>query len=123
MTRSTLLKFRLITLSNVKSLVMINLILLIPALIFLYTLVKIVPVVLRYIDTMNVSVLGTSPEYKRLAVVVFSPAVDRASGKESARRSGIRKRPGLNLPGPRSVRSRPALDLYPAVAPPPGEMV
>jgi hypothetical protein len=91
MTRSTLLKFRLITLSNVKSLVLINLLLIVPALLFLYTLVKIVPVVLRYIDTMNVSVLRTSPEYKRLAVVVFSPSVDRASVRDNVRRgTGIR---------------------------------
>ncbi|HUT64607.1 MAG TPA: hypothetical protein VMZ05_00495 [Spirochaetota bacterium] len=74
MTRSTRIKFRLIAQSNVKSLLPINLVLLVPTLLFLFTLMKIVPVVLGFFDTLNVSVLETSPRYDRLAIVVISEA-------------------------------------------------
>ena len=91
MTRSTRIKFRLIALSNVKSLVLINLLLLVPILLFVYSLVRIVPVVLRYIDTMNISVLKTAPQYDKLAVVVFSPMIGQVAGKAGDSRSeGVR---------------------------------
>jgi uncharacterized membrane protein YesL len=73
MTRSTRVKFQILTVNNLKSFILINLMLLPLVLLFLYTLVKLVPVVINYIDTMNVSVEHVNPEYQKLAVVVISP--------------------------------------------------
>ena len=72
MTKGTLLKFLFVSLSNMKRLVFINLIFLIPILVFLYTLIQLVPLVIRCLDSMNVSVLYVNPEYKKLAVVIIS---------------------------------------------------
>ncbi|UCB45193.1 MAG: hypothetical protein JSV25_13395 [Spirochaetota bacterium] len=73
MIRSTRVKFQFLTFNNMRNFILINLILLAPTLLLLYTLVRMVPVGIHYIDTMNISVLDANPEYRRLAVVVISP--------------------------------------------------
>jgi hypothetical protein len=90
MTRSTRIKFRLIARSNVKSLLPINLVFLFPTLLFLFTLMKIVPVVLGFFDTLNVSVLETSPRYERLAIVVISEA-GGGSNLSGGKRASVRE--------------------------------
>jgi|GEM_PF-1456328 len=71
MTKSTFFKFLFISLSNMKKLIVVNLILLVPLAVFCYTLVQLIPLVVRYIDSMNISVLYVHPDYNKLAVVVI----------------------------------------------------
>ena len=73
MTRSARIKFRLLAISNLRSLVTVNLLFLLPCLLFCYSLVRTVPVLLRYVNTLNVSVVRTAEGYDRLAVVVMPP--------------------------------------------------
>jgi len=63
---------------------MINLLFLLPSLLFAYSLVRIVPVMLHYINTLNVSVLHAAPRYDGLAVVVMSPSIGRTPGTRGA---------------------------------------
>ena len=79
MIKSTRVKFQFLTFNNLRSFVLINLIILPSTLLLIYTLVRIVPVGIHYIDTMNISVVNVNPEYRRLAVVVISPGrMDRS---------------------------------------------
>lgn len=65
---------------------MLNVLFFIPTLLFCYSLVRIVPVMLSYINTLNVSVLSAAAEYDKLVVAVISPAARReAAGGRSAR--------------------------------------
>lgn len=72
MTKGILLKFKFLSLNNIRKLVLVNLIVMIPVFIFIYTAVQLVPMVIRYIDSLNISILEVSPEYERLALVVVS---------------------------------------------------
>ncbi|KPJ86297.1 MAG: hypothetical protein AMS17_13090 [Spirochaetes bacterium DG_61] len=71
MTRNTFLKFLFLSLSNVRRLVFLNLIFLPPLILFIYCFVHLIPLAVRYIDSMNISVLYVHPDYKKLAIVVI----------------------------------------------------
>jgi hypothetical protein len=58
--------------SNFRRLIVVNVLLLVPTLVFLYTAVRLVPLVIQYIDSLNISVVQVNPEYGKLAFVVLS---------------------------------------------------
>ncbi len=72
MTKITLEKFLFVSLGNAKRLIAVNCIFLVPLLVLCFTCVKLVPVAIRYIDSMNITVLHSHPDHERLAIVVFS---------------------------------------------------
>jgi len=72
MTRGTVLKFIFISLSNIKKLLLVNLVFIIPLLIFIFALIQLVPFVVHYIDTMNVSILQVNPGYGKIVLVMDS---------------------------------------------------
>lgn len=76
MIKDILLKFKFLSLNNIRKLILVNLMVMIPAVIFIYTAVQLVPMVIRYIDSLNISILEVSPEYRRLALVVVSKKPD-----------------------------------------------
>jgi hypothetical protein len=75
MTKITLDKFVFVSLGNAKRLIAVNCIFLVPLLVFCFTCVKLVPVAIRYIDSMNITVFHSHPDHERLAIVVFSHGV------------------------------------------------
>ncbi len=72
MTKSTYLKFLILSRSNVKRFLIVNLILLIPLLGFIYGLVRIVPYGIGYLDSFNISVVQVHVPYDKLAIAVVS---------------------------------------------------
>ncbi len=72
MTKGTLLKFLFLTISNKKSFLMVNFVFLIPTILFFYTVMQLVPWVVRYVDSLNISVENINPRYQKLAIVVAS---------------------------------------------------
>ena len=84
MTKSTLQNFLFLSLSNMKRLVFVNLIFLIPIVIFIYTCIQLIPLAVRYIDSMNILVLYAHPDYESLAVVVVSKKISEKEQKNDA---------------------------------------
>jgi hypothetical protein len=72
MTKITLNKFLFVSLSNAKRLITVNFVFFVPLLLFCFTSVKLIPVIVRSIDSMNITVLHSHPDYERLAIVVIS---------------------------------------------------
>jgi hypothetical protein len=68
---------------------MINLLFFLPTLLFCYSLVRIVPVMLSYINTLNVSVLNAAAGYDKLVVVVISPAARREEANDTVGRGDV----------------------------------
>jgi hypothetical protein len=72
MTKNTFLKFLILSRSNIKRFLIVNLILLIPLLGFIYGLVRVVPYGIGYLDSFNISVVDVKAPYKKLAIAVVS---------------------------------------------------
>jgi len=72
MTRGTVLKFIFLSLSNIKKLLVVNLIFLPPLLVFLFTAGQLLPFIIHYIDTMNITLYQVNPEYGKLVLVITS---------------------------------------------------
>ena len=51
---------------------MVNLLIFLPLLTFFYSTIKLVPMLIRYIDSLNISVLEADPSYAKLAIIVVS---------------------------------------------------
>jgi hypothetical protein len=66
----TLFKFLLLSMSNVKRLVLVNIAFFPLLAVFLYCFIRVLPVVVHYIDSINISVLQVYSDYGRLAIVV-----------------------------------------------------
>ncbi len=74
MDRGTFLKFLYLSHSNLKKFIIINLILLIPLGVMVYSLSVLLPVALRYINSFSITVRDVSQDYEKLAVVLISEA-------------------------------------------------
>ncbi len=72
MRKNTLLKYRFFSAGNIKRLILVNLLVFLPLLTFFYSAVKLVPLLIRYIDSINISVLEADPSYAKLALIVVS---------------------------------------------------
>jgi len=72
MDRGTFLKFLFLSYSNIKKYFLINLILLIPLGVMIYSFSTLLPLALRYINSFSIIVQDVSQDYTRLAVVVIS---------------------------------------------------
>jgi uncharacterized membrane protein YesL len=59
---------------------MINLVALLPLIAFFYSAINLVPLLIRYIDSLNISVLEADQSYSKLAIVVVSKAEDGEAG-------------------------------------------
>jgi hypothetical protein len=66
----TFFKFLLLSMSNVKRLVLVNIVFFPLLSVFLYCFIHVLPVVVHYIDSMNISVLQVYSDYGKLAIVV-----------------------------------------------------
>jgi uncharacterized membrane protein YesL len=104
MTRNTFAKFMSISTSNLKRLVLINCILLIPAALVLFTLYHLVPALVHYVDSLDVSVTDVAPRYRRLAVVILWGRGDAVYVFEKDDLRGIRRH--LFLSGSREESAR-----------------
>jgi hypothetical protein len=93
MTKITLNKFLFVSLSNAKRLITVNCIFLVPLLLLCFTSVKLVPVIIRYIDSMNITVVHSHPDHKRLAIVIFS---DGAEGEHPTHDAYVFERTHFN---------------------------
>ncbi len=72
MDRGTFLKFLFLSHSNLKRFLVINLILLIPLGVLVYSFAFLVPVALRSLNSFSITVRDVSQDYTRLAVVLVS---------------------------------------------------
>jgi uncharacterized membrane protein YesL len=72
MTKSTFLKFLILSRSNVKRYLIVNIILLIPLLGFIYGLIRVVPYGIGYLDSFNISIVDVKAPYDKLAIAVVS---------------------------------------------------
>jgi hypothetical protein len=72
MRKNTLLKYKFFSAGNIKRLILVNLLVFLPLLAFFYSAIKLVPLLIRYIDTLNISVLEADPSYTKLALIVVS---------------------------------------------------
>lgn len=77
MTRNTYAKFLPILTGNMVKFVLINAILLVPSLLALLALYRLIPALVRYVDSLDVSVTDVSPPHRKLAVVIFWGRDDR----------------------------------------------
>ncbi len=72
MDRGTFLKFLYLSHSNIKKFIVVNLILLIPLGIMIYSFSILLPVALRCINSFSITVRDVSQDYEKLAVVLIS---------------------------------------------------
>ena len=72
MRKNTFLKYRFFSAGNIKKLILVNLLVFLPLLTFFYSTIKLVPMLIRYIDSLNISVLEADPSYAKLAIIVVS---------------------------------------------------
>jgi hypothetical protein len=113
MTRGTFFKFFFLSLSNAKRLVVVNLVFLPVLALFSYCFINLIPLAVRYIDSINLSVLQVNPAYDRLAIVVVGTDGGEVAGqvyvfKRSVLRS-IRRylfAEGFAGPGSRILREK-----------------
>ena len=76
MTRGTFLKFIYVASSNRKRLIGVNLLLIIPLVVFVYTLIQLIPYLIGYINSFTLSIQEVNPKYGKLAVVLVSEGGD-----------------------------------------------
>jgi len=76
MTKGSFLKFLLLSQSNLKRLVLVNLLLLLPLAGLVYSLNRLVPRVIGFLDSFNVSIGWVREGYDRLAVAVVTGEED-----------------------------------------------
>lgn len=69
MTRATFFKFLALSVSNLKKFLLINLMLLLSFGLFAFSLTKLVPVLLHYVDSLNISISYVRPGTGKLALV------------------------------------------------------
>ncbi len=82
MTKATFFKFIFLSQSNMRRFLIVNLLLLVPLGVFLYALVQLVPVAIRYVDSFNARVEQVSPDYEKLAIVILSGSATDGEQKE-----------------------------------------
>jgi hypothetical protein len=91
MTRNTFAKFFAISVSNLKRFVLINGILFIPAALVLFSLFHLIPALVHYVDSLDVSVTDVAPGYRKLAVVILWGRGDRVYVFEKGDLGGVRR--------------------------------
>jgi len=73
------LKFIYLSLSNIKKFILINVLLVIPTLVFFYSFFHLIPVAAQYLNSFDVVVKNVNPEYEKLSIVLVS----KRSGRET----------------------------------------
>jgi uncharacterized membrane protein YesL len=91
MTRNTFSKFFAISVSNLRKFLLINGILFIPAALVLFSLFQLIPALIHYVDSLNVSVTDVAPRYQKLAVVILWGREDRVYVFEKRVLGGVRR--------------------------------
>jgi hypothetical protein len=77
MTKDAFLKFLLLSQSNLKRFVLVNLILLIPIFGLFYSLYRLIPQAIQFLDSFNLSVEWVHEDFDRLTIAVVSGDTDR----------------------------------------------
>jgi len=72
MKKSIFYKFFYLSFSNVKIFILINLLFIIPFILFFYPFFRLIPVLVQYVNSRDVLVEYVNPKYKKLSIVVMS---------------------------------------------------